>query len=134
MMLPHGTTVAVTDGEKFDLFRNSGTDVHTELTALPHPDIHGASSDAGSRHHGGAANPSYRQLREDGYAAAAAAWLNREVLAGEIKQLVIIAAPKTLGELRKHYHKELEAKLLGEIGKELTGHTAADIAKAIAAA
>ncbi len=134
MLLPHGATVAVTDGESLHLFRNSDSDAHPELTPLRHPDIHGASSDAGSRHHGGAANPSYRQLREDGYAAATAAWLNSQVLSGEIKLLVIIAAPKTLGELRKHYHKELEAKLLGEIGKELTGHHADDIAKAIAAA
>lgn len=134
MMLPHGATVAVTDGESLHLFRNSGTDGHPALTALPHPDIHGASSDAGSRHHGGAANPSYRQLREDGYAAATAAWLNSQVLSGGIDQLVVVAAPKTLGELRKHYHKQLEAKLLGEIGKELTGHHVDDIAKAIAAA
>ena len=134
MMIPHGATVVVTDGESLHLFRNASTDAHPELTALPHPDIHGASSDAGSRHHGGAANPSYRQLCEDGYAAATAAWLNSEVLSGEIAHLVIVAAPKTLGELRKHYHKELSAKLRGEIGKELTGHNAADIAKAIAAA
>ncbi|WP_242154832.1 host attachment protein [Sphingomonas sp. BAUL-RG-20F-R05-02] len=46
----------------------------------------------------------------------------------------MIAAPRTLGELRKHYHKTLEAKLVGEVSKDLTGHTTADIEKAIASA
>jgi protein required for attachment to host cells len=46
----------------------------------------------------------------------------------------VIAAPRTLGELRKHYHKTLEAKMVGEISKDLTGHAMADIEKVIAAA
>ena len=46
----------------------------------------------------------------------------------------IIAAPRALGEMRKHYHKTLSAKLLGEISKDLTGHPIADIESAIQAA
>ncbi len=60
--------------------------------------------------------------------------LNRRVLNGKITGLVVIAAPKALGELRKHYHKELEAILVGEIAKDLTGHSIQDIEKSIAAA
>ncbi|HSP45252.1 MAG TPA: host attachment protein [Chthoniobacterales bacterium] len=47
---------------------------------------------------------------------------------------MIIAAPKTLGEMRKHYHKKLEEALVGEIAKDLTGHSIADIEKTIIAA
>jgi protein required for attachment to host cells len=54
------------------------------------------------------------------------------VLDGKITDLVIIAAPRTLGELRKHYHKKLSATLVGEIAKDLTGHAVQDIEKAIA--
>ena len=134
MLLPQGATIAVADGETVRLFHNSGDGITPQLHALPDPDIVGAASNAGERHHGGSSNPSYRQLREDGFAAATAAFLNTQVLDGKVHALVIIAAPKTLGELRQHYHKALTAKLLGEIGKELTGHSAADILKAIAAA
>jgi hypothetical protein len=33
--------------------------------------------------------------------------------------LVVIAAPKTLGALRKNWHKELESRLTGEIAEHL---------------
>ena len=48
--------------------------------------------------------------------------------------LIVIAAPRTLGELRKHWHKALEAKLVGEISKDLTGHSIADITATLAKA
>ena len=59
--------------------------------------------------------------------------LNKRVLDGKIEALIVIAAPRTLGELRRHYHKALAAVLVGEIAKELTGHSIADIEKTIAA-
>ena len=134
MLLPIGTIIAVADGKTLNLFRNSGDAVDPDLTPLPHPDIVGHDSDSGTRHRSSSANPDARQLGEDGFAAATASWLNKQILDGKFSDLVIIAPPKTLGELRKHYHKALVAKLHGEIGKELTGHDVGDIAKAIAAA
>ena len=74
------------------------------------------------------------QVEEDSHSAGVAALLNAEVTAGRIKHLVVIASPKALGELRKHYSKELTGTLLGEIAKDLTGHTVADVEKAIAGA
>ena len=71
---------------------------------------------------------------EEGFASDIADLLNRQVLNGEIAELVIIAAPRTLGELRKHYHKALSARLMAEIAKDLTGHGIQDIERAIAAA
>jgi protein required for attachment to host cells len=43
-------------------------------------------------------------------------------------------ATKSLGEPRKHYHKALQGKLLGELAKDLTGHSVADIEAALAKA
>jgi protein required for attachment to host cells len=60
--------------------------------------------------------------------------LNKRVLDGNIDALVLIAAPRALGEMRKHYHKALTAKLLGEIAKDLTGHSVTDVEIAIRAA
>jgi len=34
--------------------------------------------------------------------------------------------------MRKHYHKALSAKVVGEIAKDLTGHGLHDIEKAVA--
>ncbi|MDO9224224.1 MAG: host attachment protein, partial [Caulobacter sp.] len=56
---------------------------------------------------------------------------NKQALAGAFEALVVVAAPKTLGELRKHWHKALQAKLVGEIAKDLTGQTPDHIATAI---
>ena len=59
---------------------------------------------------------------------------NKRVLDGDIASLIIVAAPRTLGELRKHYHGALSAVLVGEIAKDLTGHSMADIERSIGAA
>ncbi len=47
--------------------------------------------------------------------------------------MIIVAPPRTLGELRKHYHKEVEKRLAGEIAKDLTGHPVPEIEKIIRA-
>ena len=41
---------------------------------------------------------------------------------------------RTLGEMRKGYHKQLSAVLIGELDKDLTGHSVQDIEKALEAA
>ncbi len=133
MLLPHGATVAVADGAKLVLFRNTGNEAHPELTAMATPDIDTHNKSGGQRHQTSDANPSLGQLDEDGFAAGTADWLNHQALTNKIDALVVIAAPRTLGELRKHFHKALTAKIIGEISKDLTGHPAADIQKAIAA-
>ena len=134
MMLPHGATIVVADGAKLLMFRNTGTDSAPVLAVQPHPDLTNANKGSGGRHQSSAANPDDSQLDEDSFAAGAAAWLNSQALAGKIDSLVVVAAPRTLGELRKHYHKALTAKLHGELAKDLTGHSVADITKALAAA
>ena len=41
--------------------------------------------------------------------------LNHMVLTNKVEALAVVAAPKTLGQLRKHWHKALEERLVGEI-------------------
>jgi protein required for attachment to host cells len=124
MQYPHGTTIAVTDGQKLRVFRNTGNEQHLRLLELPQPQLADAYKGASHQHHDGAANPTERQLEEDRYTTATASWLNSQVLSGQIEQLFVVAPPRTLGALRPHYHQKLQASLLGELGKEHTHDTA----------
>ena len=123
MQYPHGTTIAVTDGQKLRVFRNTGNELTLKLMELPKPDVHAHSHGATRAHHTSGANESEWHLTEDSFAAATAAWLNAQVLGGQIDNLYIVAPARTLGELRRHYHHKLVAKLLGELGKEHTHDT-----------
>lgn len=134
MQLAHDTLVAVIDGEKLLLLRNAGTEAAPSLQAVPVEAPLGDNKGAGTRHHSSAANPSDAQLEEDSFAAAAAAMLNKRALEGGFEHLVVVAAPRTLGELRHHWHKALQAKLTAEIAKDLTGHSVAEIEAALARA
>lgn len=134
MLLPNGTLVAVADGEKLKLFRNKGDEQNVELTAVSVGDVDTDNKSGGARHQSSAANPDASQVEEDGFAAGVADLLNRQVLQNKADNVVVIAAPRTLGELRKHYHQKLETALLKEVAKDLTGHSVQDIEKALLAA
>jgi protein required for attachment to host cells len=111
MQLPQHATVVVTDGKKLRLFRNTGDEQQLKLLELPPPDVQGAAG--GGQHQD-------KDRHETGFEMAVAKWLNHEVATGSIKQLYVIAPPRALGELRQHYGKALQEKLLGELAKEHT--------------
>ena len=134
MDIPKGTTVAVADGEKLNLFLNSGNAADPRLTPMGKESVGTDNKGAGARHLSSSANPDDGQAEEDSFAAGIADVLNQKVLSGHIADLIIVAAPRTLGELRKHYHEKLSAVLVGEIAKDLTGHSIQDIEKLVAAA
>ncbi|MCH4559147.1 host attachment protein [Mesorhizobium jarvisii] len=134
MLLAHDTLVAVTDGEKLRLFRNEGREPQIDLVELPEPGLHVANTGSGGRHHSSTANPDDSRLREDDFAAAVAAYLNREALTETFEHLVLIADPRTLGELRKHFQASLRAKLTGELDKDLVKHSVEAIENTLASA
>ena len=129
MKLSKGTLVAVVDGEKLALFENSGQQ-DIQLKAKPTPSIEERASGAAGRI-SSEANPDNDTQAEDGFAMGVADVLNKMVLTNKVDHLLVIAAPKTLGQLRKGWHKETESRLVGEIAKDLTGHSTDDIAAAI---
>ena len=128
MILPTGATVAVVDGGRLVMFHTTGHEA-VKLEALPTPAV--AKGTVSTGHHASSANPDHDARGEDGFAAGVAAMLNAQALSGKLGDLVVIAAPRTLGELRKHWHKALQAKLIGEIAKDLTGQSPDHIAAAI---
>ncbi|GGC76495.1 host attachment family protein [Chelatococcus reniformis] len=132
MILPTGTTVAVADGQIMRLFHNTGVKpgVHlVEITEVPPAPAHSGS---GVRHHTGSANPDSRRLVEDDFAAAMAALLNKLSLDGTIQHLVVVSDPRTLGEMRKHFHRDLRGKIIGEVAKDFSRRSLQDIASLIA--
>lgn len=133
MDLRNGALVAVVDGSHLKLFKNTGDACSLELTEQKAGDI--SSDNKGSTGHpSNSANPDDSQQDEDSFAAGVADMLNKKAMGGSLEQLVVIAAPRTLGKLRKHYHKTLSAKLAGEVAKDLTGHPLADIEKVVQSA
>lgn len=144
MEIPRKAHVLVIDGRKLLLFENTGGGASPKLSVVRHREHDStATHDQGADHAGqtqsrvGAVRSGYEQTDfhqqdEDRFAAEAADLMKREVLAGHIEALVIVAAPRTLGELRKHYHPEVARRVVGEIAKDMAGHTTEDIAAAVA--
>lgn len=127
MLLPHDVTVVVTDGQKLRLFRNTGTEFHLALTEQPQPAVQGEVEGA-SRHHLGDGKKDHQEVS---YEAAVAKWLNHEITTGRIGAVFVIAPPRALGELRLHYGKMLQEKLVGELAKEHTNDTVHVLTQAI---
>lgn len=76
----------------------------------------------------------FHQLEEDRFAAEVADLLKKRALRNDFESLIIVAPPRTLGEMRKHYHKEVSERLAGELDKDLTGHPIPDIERALLSA
>ena len=150
MRVPHNAMVVVADGRKMLFLRNEGDGLapnlqveHAEEQSNPadrdqKTDQAGraASTRGGAFAAGGGTmgEADFHQQEEDRFAATAADLLKKRALANDFEKLIIIAPPKTLGEMRKHYHKEVSDRLAGELAKDLTGHPIPDIEKALIAA
>lgn len=133
MNLPSNALVAVVDGEKLALFRNSGNASEVQLKAVDTPALEDRVVGSPGRVSSDA-NPDNDTQAEDGHAMSVAQALNNWALKNKFDKLVVIAAPKTMGELRKHWHKEVEGAIIGEITKTLTNASIEEITKSIEAA
>ena len=146
MIVAHNSHVLVADGRKSLFFRNEGDAERMNLQMIDgeeqkNPADRDQKSDAAGRASSpqGASNSSmgetdFHQQEEDRFAAGLADDLRRRTLSGEIEKLVIVAPPKTLGELRKHLHGEVERRVSAQIPKDLTGHPVDQIQRILAAA
>lgn len=150
MRIPHDACILVADGRKMLFFRNEGdADIPNlivedqQMQANP-ADRHQKTDAAGQAQSirggnfaqggGSMGETDYHQQAEDRFAADAADLLRKRALANEFEALIVVAPPKTLGEMRKHYHKTVSDRLKGELDKDLTGHPVDQIEKLISAA
>ncbi|SFN77464.1 host attachment family protein [Sphingomonas sp. OK281] len=143
MHLPHNSVVLVADGRKMLFLRNEGDAEFPNLVVEnAQEQDNPATRDQATDSAGRASSPQggvqssveptdFHQIEEDRFVADAADFLKTGALKNTYDSLIVIAPPKTLGELRKHYHKEVTSRLKGELDKDLTGHPIKDIEKAL---
>ena len=141
MSLPRDTLVLVADGRKMLFLRNKGDAGRIDLQVEAHDeqslhkdsdmktDLAGQSAAPGGSGRGGGTmgEVDYHQQAEARWARDTAQLINKRALAHEFSALAVIAPPKTLGELRKHWHKVTESMIVMELSKEMTDRPVADI-------
>lgn len=145
MQIPHDSFVLVADGKKSLFFRNEG-DAEFPNLIVEHKEAHPDPSDREIKSDGpgrafssvGAGRSAYEeadfhQQAEDRFAAATAEMLKARALRNDYEALIVVAPARTLGELRKHYHKEVERRLVAEVPKDLVNLPVAEIEKVLQA-
>lgn len=127
-MLNHNGLVVVADGHGATLYRNTAHE-GVELVSIRelNPKNLADEGPSGSRPE----EQSPRQTDEATFAKQLAEKLNTIILQHKAEEVVIIADPQTLGQMRGSYHGELEKRIVKEIAKTLTKADAETIAKAV---
>jgi protein required for attachment to host cells len=144
MILPHNSLVLVTDGRKMLLLRNGGLDGKIQLRTESHDfrdddknrdirsDAPGLSGQSAGFGRPALDEPDYHQLDENIWAAKTAEILNVRALENDFEKLVVIAPPRTMGELRQHWHKATLSRIVAEITKEMTDRPITEIESLLA--
>lgn len=139
MRVPNNSVVLVADGRKSLFFRNEGDAEFPNLSVerkevQENPAHHEQASDSAGMamnvvggHGGSMTEVDFHQQEEDRFAADTAELLRARALSNDFEELIVVAPAKTLGELRKHYHKEVEKRLVGEVAKDLVNVPVAEI-------
>lgn len=143
MWIDHGAMVLVADGRKMLFFRNKGDRMAPNLEAetvklQDNPYDRDQASDAPGRsinsvgsQRSAMEQTNFHELEEIRFAVEATELLKRRALSNEFEKLIVVAPPAALGEMRKHYHKEVQSRLVGEIAKDLANHPVPEIEKII---
>jgi len=146
MRLPHDCLILVADGRKMLLLRNKGTADAPQLDVeygeeQPNPsdsdqktDMAGRRPMVGGLGQSSVSEADYHQQAEDRFAARIADHLNSLALENDLGALVVVAAPRTLGVLRRHFHKQVLPRIIAQVEKNLTGHTTDQIARMLVSA
>jgi protein required for attachment to host cells len=147
--MPHiavhnGAWVVVGDGRHALFFYNHGDPDLIDLRVIEarveeNPPTHEQGSDAPGRlfsSRGGmrsAIEPTdWHEHEKEHFAREIAERINKAALSGEMKEVVIIAPPRVLGEIRKELSPQATAKVKGELDRDLTRHPLSEIEKALA--
>jgi protein required for attachment to host cells len=141
--LEKDTWVLVADGEKALFLRNDGGGADPALTVArveqqDNPkqadqvtDRPGRRADVGAGQRSAMEETDWHQLAKDRFAAEMSDILVRMVRRGRIARLVLVAPPRSLGELRGQLDDSVLKIVVAEIPKTLTGHSLPEIRKIV---
>ena len=140
----YGAWVMVGDGKKALFLHNEGDDELLNLRRLDVEEKHNPAtrdqgSDAPGRGHsptgtrgGSMGGTDFHQVEEDRFAAHVAARINAAARENGFKELVIVAPPKCLAEIRRDLSPEAQRRVVCEIPKDYTHHPIPEIEKLLA--
>lgn len=137
--LKHGLWVVVADGEKALLLRNKGDAKFPDFEVLREMEQDnpatreqgterpGRHSDGLSAHNSAYEETDWHRLSKERFANDIADLLYKLAHRSRFEEIVIVAPPQVLGEMRKQLHREVASKVTAEIPKTLTNHTVFEI-------
>ena len=126
--VPANALVVVADGGKAILFRNTGTG--SELALKEERRVEPATltqGPSGSR----PVEQSPQQTEEATFAKNLTKLLTSMHDDNAFKEMVLVADPQTLGEMRDAMHKPLEGAIVWSLSKDLTNNSLKDIEKSL---
>jgi protein required for attachment to host cells len=134
--IPKNALIVIADGEHAVLFRNTG-DRAVKLESAG--DLIDRAANDSKPDHGASRTPhetSKQEQAEAGFARRIAEALYQRVHKDEAdrKAIVLVADPQTLGQIRPLLHKEVTARIVLELPRDLIKSPVADIDKILAAA
>jgi protein required for attachment to host cells len=137
--IPTNALVLISDGQRARLLRNRGTPVNPQLIVekaidRENPPTRDQGTDKPGRKHGtdGNARSSIEQtdwhhLQEQRFAAEIADMLYKLGHAGNYEELVVVAPPKMLGDLRAKFHRQVSGAVIAEVPRDLTQYSVPEI-------
>ena len=128
-IIPHNALVVVADGRKAILLRNEGKGGEVSLREEGRMSPVDLADDGPSGSRPESQTP--RQTDEATFAKQLAEALYKKNQAGAFEELVLIADPQTLGQIRSAMHKNIEGSLVFTLAKDYTNHSITDINKAL---
>ena len=143
--LPHRAVVFVGDGRKALFLLNEGTALEPRLEVQrvfedENPPTHEQGSDRPGRALSGIApsrsameQTDWHDIEKHRFARAVASALNSLLQQSRAEQVVIVAPPRTLADLRRSFSPAVEKLIVAEIAKDLTGLTVSDISQYLTA-
>ena len=126
--VPHDALVVVADGTGARFFRNAGNVSTVQLSSEGEFKPH-LIDDGPARMR--PPESSSQETDEATFAKQLANELYRRAHSGHFAALVLIADPQTLGQIRPSLHREVQDRLVTEVGKTLTKASINDIQKAL---
>ena len=132
--LKNGAWVLIADGEKALFLRNDldAQDLDLNVVRIEEQenpsDGEQSANRPGRMHDGGPGQKSavddtdWHELAKERFASDMADILYKQAHKGKFDEIVVVAPPQTLGELRKEMHQEVSDKVIAEIPKTLTNH------------